>query len=191
MKHLLLPIFALAAAVAGASSSGDLPPWMYVSTVTSDTYITVPCTGRPLPIDCEVNSWTDTTVTLTLTKGPTVVLTREDYDYDEPETTTTSTERCPSGLPNRIPGVVCPTPSSASLLPSDITALTGTGSSVSTPTSPPPTTGESGSTGSPSPTVATTSESSAPEQSQGAAVGKNMRAGSTIVGGFLAVLAIL
>lgn len=73
MKHLLLPIFALAAAVAGASSSGDLPPWMYVSTVTSDTYITVPCTGRPLPIDCEVNSWTDTTVTLTLTKGRTYI----------------------------------------------------------------------------------------------------------------------
>ena len=73
MKHLLLPILTLASAVAGKSYSGDLPPWMYVSTVTSDTYITVPCTGRPLPIDCEVNSWTDTTVTLTLTKGRTYI----------------------------------------------------------------------------------------------------------------------
>jgi hypothetical protein len=73
MKRLLLPIFTRASAVAGISYSGDLPPWMYVSTVTSDTYITVPCTGRPLPINCEENSWTDTTVTLTLTKGRTYI----------------------------------------------------------------------------------------------------------------------
>ena len=63
------------------------------------------------------------------------------------------------------------------------------GESVST--NPRPTTGESGSTGSPSPTVPTTSESSAPEQSQGAAVGRHMRVAHSIMGGFLAALAIL
>lgn len=68
MKHLLLPIITLASAVTGTSSD-ELPPWMYVSTVTSDVYITAICTGRPLPMDCEINSWTDTVVSWTLTKG--------------------------------------------------------------------------------------------------------------------------